>query len=153
MEEWKEWKEGIYVSNTGRVIRDTAKNGKGFNPYELDIKTKGYRRITYKNKQYRVAIIVGELFIPNPENLPVIDHISRNTYDDIISNLRWTDKRLNGINTGYKKNNKLKEKYIHYREDRKAYIVQSNRKAKQFKTLKEAIDYRNSLIDNKSMIL
>ena len=33
--------------------------------------------------------LIGEAFIPNPENLPQIDHIDGNKQNNDISNLRW----------------------------------------------------------------
>ena len=49
----------------------------------------GYIRVTLNNKQYRKHRLIGEQFIPNPNNLPCIDHISRDRSDYHLSNLRW----------------------------------------------------------------
>lgn len=46
----------------------------------------------------RVHRLMAEAFIPNPDNMPVIDHIDRNRYNNAIDNLRCTDKKGNSRN-------------------------------------------------------
>ena len=43
------------------------------------------------NRTYKRAVsrLVAEAFIPNPENLPEVDHIDGNRSNNHISNLRW----------------------------------------------------------------
>lgn len=36
--------------------------------------------------------ILALQYIPNPENLPEIDHIDRNCYNNDLSNLRWVNR-------------------------------------------------------------
>ena len=59
----------------------------------------GYFRVgLYKNnirKPFPIHRLVGFAFIPNPENLPCIDHIDRDRTNNSISNLRWISKSNN----------------------------------------------------------
>ena len=54
-----------------------------------------------KSGQYYVVArcllhrVVAELFIPNPENKPYIDHINGNTHDNRVSNLHWVSQKEN----------------------------------------------------------
>lgn len=62
--------------------------------------TKGY----YKIRGTLVHRIVAELFIPNPENKPYVDHIDTNIHNNRVDNLRWVTSSDNNFNTiTYKK--------------------------------------------------
>ena len=149
MEEWKEYSKGVYVSNCGRVVRDNGHSG-SFNPHVVNGSNhnKGYLQIKINKKMLLIHRLVGELFIPNPDNKPTIDHINRIRDFNIVSNLRWADMEEQNNNQGEHTNNKLGEKnisitymnngkYKYYRFSKKGYQV------KLFKKLEDAIIYRN----------
>jgi hypothetical protein len=60
---------------------------------------KGYLRLRLtKNKipkSYRIHRLLAIQYIPNPDNLPEIDHIDRNKLNNELSNLRWCDRITN----------------------------------------------------------
>lgn len=76
----------LYFSNLGRV----KLNDKILLPY----KNETYYRIC----SCWVHRIVAELFIENPFNLPIVDHIDGNTHNNKVSNLRWVTERENEKN-------------------------------------------------------
>ena len=43
--------------------------------------------------------LLAETYIPNPNNLPLVDHIDRNRLNNSLDNLRWTDNTGNQYNT------------------------------------------------------
>lgn len=115
-----EWKdvvgyEGYYkVSNTGRVIRlerkvwsphnnswstipeklldlTATKSGLNENAYvQVSLTKDGVNR-----KHYFVHRLVAEAFIPNPDNLPVVNHIDENGLNNRIDNLEWCTQDYN----------------------------------------------------------
>lgn len=97
--------EGLYqVSNLGRV--KALGNGNARNPNwqkerilkaEKDIN--GYLRVSLSKegnkKHYRVHRLVATAFIPNPDSLPQINHISEDKTNNVCSNLEWCSAKYN----------------------------------------------------------
>lgn len=76
--------ENIYeVSNFGRVKR----NG-------IILENNDSHRY-YKTGGIYIHKAVADLFVPNPENKPYIDHIDRNTHNNMYNNLRWVTPKEN----------------------------------------------------------
>ena len=48
-----------------------------------------------KTTRFQVHRLVATMFIPNPNNLPEVDHINRNRSDNRVENLRWVTKEQN----------------------------------------------------------
>ena len=110
-----------------------------------DYDTDGYCRVTLckDGKRYHKFVhrLVGLSFLPNPENKPTIDHINRLKTDNNLSNLRWATMQEQGKNKSHKLSN-TGHKYIH-KKPCNTYQVKSS---KTFKTLDEAIEFRDMVL-------
>ena len=92
--------EKYSVSNLGRVRN---KDGFVLGPC---INSNGYFEVSIYNtegkKNYEVHRLIGLTFIPNPDNLPMVNHINQyNKLNNNISNLEWSTNLNNtqSINT------------------------------------------------------
>ena len=61
--------------------------------------SKGYLRVQLfkdgQSKMYRVHRLVAEAYIPNPDNLPQVDHIDNDKTHNYVNNLQWITSRDN----------------------------------------------------------
>ena len=99
MENWKPiaFTNGDYlVSDMGRV--KTAKTGRILAPA---VSEAGYERVGLfkcdREKRYRVHRLVAEVFIPNPDNLPQVNHKDGNKRNNCVSNLEWVTAKENMV--------------------------------------------------------
>lgn len=85
-----------YVDKDGRIFSNFTGRLKELTPY---LTHDGYRRIQlsseFDRKHIRVARIVAETYINNPNNFPIINHINAVRDDDRVENLEWCDNSHN----------------------------------------------------------
>ncbi len=92
-EQWRDIKgfEGLYsVSTKGNV-----KNLKTGRLIAGKCDWNGYRLVNLKGKFYMVHRLVGLAFIPNPNNLPHINHIDEDKTNNNVENLEWCSPSYN----------------------------------------------------------
>ena len=87
----------VLVSSIGEVFVPANGNNKAHWTFGSKDK-KGYLCVRINGKKYGVHRLVAETYIPNPENKPQVDHISRIKNND-VSNLRWATPSENSRNT------------------------------------------------------
>jgi len=97
-----------------------------------------------KEKKVKIHRLVAIHYIPNPENKPCVDHKNRDRQDNRIENLRWATRCENNQNKGVYKNNTSGTKNIYTHLNGYRYIKIMNKKThtKYFRTLEEAIQYK-----------
>ena len=93
MEEFRDIKgfENYQVSNLGRIyskkrracLRVKKLVGRGY--YQVRLSKDG--KYCYKN----LHRLIAETFLPNPDNLRIVNHINGNKLDNRLSNLEWAD--------------------------------------------------------------
>ena len=136
---WKPIEENpVYlVSNYGRVktidhpvwckVNNSYSIRKGRFCTPSNKNSKKYWRVGVQinNKQKHLAIhrLVAKAFIPNPYNLPQINHIDGNKNNNHVSNLEWCDNsynQLHALKNGLKDVTKMSDQEIKeaYTEDK-----------------------------------
>jgi len=124
---WLKFNSSYEVSNMGEVRsvdrcvirRDTLApvifKGKTL---KLGRHRDGYLKLSLseqnRKKMYFVHRLVALTFIPNPDNLPQVNHIDGNKSNNVVSNLEWVDNsknQIHAITTGLKVIKVAKEAY------------------------------------------
>lgn len=151
MEEWKQIKDypDYEISNQGNVRSNKMWRGKGV--IILKPKTRGelknYLCVRLDNKLISVHRLVAKAFIPNPDNKPTIDHIDRNTLNNSVENLRWATQSEQSINQSHRSSNSGHRHISLHRNGFQTTIRRHPKVYKEtFKTLQEAIEYRNKIL-------
>ena len=100
MEVWKPVPdyEGLYeVSNLGRV----RSLYNGYRILKQAIGTRGYKNVCLcrkgTQKLANVHRLVALCFVPNPQNLPCVNHKDENKQNNEVSNLEWCSYYYNNV--------------------------------------------------------
>ena len=140
-EEWRDIKgyEGYYqISNMGRVkslnYRRTGKEGilkAGDNGH-------GYLFVVLckdgKDNTCRINRLVAQAFIPNPDNLPEVNHKDENKKNNCVENLEWCSKSYNiNYGTGIKRRAEKLRGRNHSKEHNKKIAEKHRNKPKRGK--------------------
>ena len=80
----------IRNKRTGKILKESLMNNGYYRVYLNGV-------LNYKHR------LIAKQFIPNPENLPCIDHINHQRNDNHISNLRWCSISDNNKNKSFYK--------------------------------------------------
>lgn len=94
----------------------------------------------YKDKkEYHASIhrLVAEAYIPNPNNLPVVDHIDDNPFNNHVSNLQWVTIQQN-VQKSYK-NTSCMRNFIECKLYKNGEFIM------RFHCIKQAAEYVNAL--------
>lgn len=101
---WKDIKdsEGLYqVSNLGRVRSLNYRNKTGYvKVMSQQVSGGGYYQLRIRQHNHIIRSVdvhrlVAETFIPNPDNLPQINHKDENKKNNKVENLEWCTSKYN----------------------------------------------------------
>lgn len=141
----------ILVSNIGEVF--VPANGKHKAHWTFgSMDSYGYMVVKINGKKYKVHRLVAQTYIPNPKNLPEVDHTTRDKTANSVQFLRWVTRSQNCRNTS--RNDRVDARGgTHYYEDKKQFYREAH--AKYNKTHKDVhfADGKRRWIPNSEALL
>ena len=78
------------VSNLGRV-----KNNRNNRLLKPHLERNGYMRVELASRKYLVHRLVAKEFVPNPDDLPTVNHKDESRVNNISENLEWCTLEYN----------------------------------------------------------
>lgn len=84
--------DDYYINESGEVF--SKRTGK-IKKMKLHTTQKGYKEVELYGKTYKVHRLVAKTYIPNPNNLPQVNHKNGNKQDNSVDNLEWCDNSYN----------------------------------------------------------
>lgn len=125
--------ENYIIYEDGRIYSTNKNIFIGANPTTTSkyLYVKLYKNGTVAYKS--VHRLVAQTFVPNPENLPVVDHVDDNIYNNHYTNLQWCTQKEN-IHKSYSNTGPV-------RNFRTCSLYRTNNKIKEFKSISEACRY------------
>lgn len=94
MARYRKGKNGSLVPVPEKMLKP-KKDRDGYLEYALC--TGEHKRMKY----FRAHRLVAEAFIPNPDNLPLINHINGNRHMNLVDNLEWCDAQYNRVKNNH----------------------------------------------------
>ena len=126
--------EDYYINEEGRIFNKKMQELKG-----KWVDNTGYYQIVLrknkKRKYVRIHRLVALTFIPNPDNLPQVNHKDGNKLNNNIDNLEWCTNSENtqhgyDANLYHSKRRKIKVKATH-KETKEVFIFSSIRECSE----------------------
>lgn len=140
---------GYQVSNTGKV-----RNVKDFRLLGQQLNKAGYYTVILRRDLESYTCLVHRLvaiaFIPNPDNLPIVNHKDENTINPNVENLEWCTAEYNvnyGIAIERAKETKAKNKLLE--QAKQAAKIIEDKKDKTKKVYTKGIDYSDFVFSRK----
>ena len=137
---------GYFITETGEVYTTKPQNGqmhqqgfiRGLMHKMLPFKNHGYMAIKFSDengvrKHHRVHRLVADVFIPNENNYPQVNHKDGDTQNNMVDNLEWCTAQYNALHAH-------RVLGVGYRRSVRLTILQTN-ETKDFNSITECADY------------
>lgn len=95
MEQWKQIVVDGVVYDYEVSDKGNIRNSNTGRPVKAHDNGRGYLKVTLKRKCLLVHRLVALMFIPNPNNLPQVNHKDKNRLNNSADNLEWCTAEYN----------------------------------------------------------
>lgn len=122
MEEKKIWavKDGYLVHRDGSIYKLNWRNAGTMRKVNQSKDKKGYLYFNCNGKYMFAHRFVASCFIPNPDNLPEVNHKDETRDNNCVDNLEWCDHSYN-INYGTRNKKAAESRISHPKLSKKVY--------------------------------
>jgi hypothetical protein len=89
---------GYFVTPDGKVYSTNGKWDKSLKQLRHSLDRRGYHRVTLCGpirRKLSIHRLVAEAYVPNPDNLPQVDHLDGDKHNNCIDNLQWVNNEEN----------------------------------------------------------
>ena len=140
---------GYQVSNTGKV-----RNIKDFRLLGQQLNKAGYYIVNLRKDLESYTCLVHRLvaiaFLPNPDNLPIVNHKDENTINPNVENLEWCTAEYNvNYGTAIERAKETKAKNKLLEQAKQAAKIIEDKKDKTKKVYTKGIDYSDFVFSRK----
>lgn len=87
--------EDYYAGYDGNIYRKYEDNKFYKIKGHENRQARGYIYVQINKKTHRAHRVIAKAFIPNPDNLPEVDHIDSNKQNNCVENLQWVTRSQN----------------------------------------------------------
>jgi len=138
-----------YLIHEDGLIWSKARNNREGRWLKCSVHGDGYFQIVLRNeskrKGFKIHRLIAEHYLPNPNNLPCIDHKDGIRTHNSLSNLKWVTRLENSQNLHNRKGVR-QDKDGRKKCWRATWSINGKGKTKCFETEEEAVNYREQMV-------
>lgn len=124
---WKQIPGMKYEASNKGDVRN-MRNQRLVKPYDMG----GYYNVSAGGRRHRLHRLIAMAFIPNPDNLPEIDHLDGDKYNNTPENLVWDSHRHNVAKHFKDRKNEIVPVCLKYSDGEETHYFESMNEAARF---------------------